>query len=145
MIKIKNISKHLLEKYPTGTKYLMFIDVIFYFSFINNQYCGAINDCNHKPFTYFWQWWYRHRIEADVDVVEMHDSDISDYTYERTLLMEQRNEMLKEMRVSDKKRGRMVSSLHAWLFMLNHWFIFTKKYLQIFAYIINNSIIKLKI
>ena len=53
--------------------------------------------------------WYHHRIEADVDVVEMHDSDISDYTYERTLLMEQRNEMLKEMRVSDKKRGRMVS------------------------------------
>ena len=39
----------------------------------------------------------------------MHDSDISDYTYERTLLMEQRNDMLKEMRVSDKKRGRMVS------------------------------------
>lgn len=50
---------------------------------------------------------YHLRIEADVDVVEMHDSDISDYTYERTLLMEQRNEMLKEMRVSDKKRGRM--------------------------------------
>ena len=39
----------------------------------------------------------------------MHDTDISDYTYERTLLMEQRNEMLKEMRVSDKKKGRMVS------------------------------------
>ena len=52
---------------------------------------------------------FQRRIEADVDVVEMHDSDISDYTYERTLLMEQRNEMLKEMRVSDKKRGRMVS------------------------------------
>ena len=42
----------------------------------------------------------------------MHDSDISDYTYERTLLMEQRNEMLKEMRVSDKKRGRMVSNIN---------------------------------
>merc|ERR1719232_1081149 len=51
---------------------------------------------------------YHLRIEADVDVVEMHDSAISEYTYERTLLMEQRNEMLKEMRVSDKKRGRMV-------------------------------------
>ena len=38
----------------------------------------------------------------------MHDSDISDYTYERTLLMEQRNEMLKEMRVSDKRKGKMV-------------------------------------
>ena len=51
---------------------------------------------------------YACRIEADVEVVEMHDSDISDYTYERTLLMEQRNEMLKEMRVSDKRKGKMV-------------------------------------
>ena len=55
------------------------------------------------------------RIEADVDVVEMHDSDISDYTYERTLLMEQRNEMLKEMRVSDKRRGKMVSRNIGWV------------------------------
>ena len=49
------------------------------------------------------------RIEADVEVVEMNDSDISDYTYERTLLMEQRNEMLKEMKVSDKRKNKMVS------------------------------------
>ena len=41
-------------------------------------------------------------------MVEMQDSDISDYTYERTLLMEQRNEMLKEMKVSDKRKGKMV-------------------------------------
>ena len=53
------------------------------------------------------------RIEADVEVVEMHDSDISSYTYERTLLMEQRNEMLKEMRVSDKRKGKMVSPLQS--------------------------------
>ena len=49
------------------------------------------------------------RIEAEVDVVELHDSDISDYTYERTLLLEQRNEMLKEMQLSEKRRGKMVS------------------------------------
>ena len=49
------------------------------------------------------------RIDADVEVVEMHDSDVSAYTYERTLLMEQRNEMLHEMRVSKKARARMVS------------------------------------
>ena len=47
-------------------------------------------------------------------MVEMHDSDISDYTYERTLLMEQRNEMLKEMRVSDKRKGKMVSLTLFW-------------------------------
>ena len=42
-------------------------------------------------------------------MVELDDSAISEYTYERTLLMEQRNEMLKEMRVSDKRKGKMVS------------------------------------
>ena len=52
------------------------------------------------------------RIEADVDVVELDDSAISEYTYERTLLMEQRNEMLKEMRVSDKRKGKMVWIFH---------------------------------
>jgi potassium/chloride transporter 4/5/6 len=56
---------------------------------------------------------YSNRIEAEVDVVELHDSDISDYTYERTLLMEQRNEMLKEMQVSEKRRGKMVSTINS--------------------------------
>jgi len=54
---------------------------------------------------------FNSRIEADIEVVELHDSDISDYTYERTLLMEQRNEMLKEMQVSEKCRGKMVSKI----------------------------------
>merc|ERR1712038_648560 len=51
---------------------------------------------------------YHLRIEADVFVEELDDSAISEYTYERTLLMEQRNEMLKEMRVSDKRKGKMI-------------------------------------
>ena len=51
---------------------------------------------------------YIFRIEADVFVEELDDAAISEYTYERTLLMEQRNEMLKEMRVSEKRRGKMV-------------------------------------
>merc|ERR1719220_683990 len=50
---------------------------------------------------------YHLRIEADVFVEELDDAAISEYTYERTLLMEQRNEMLKEMRVSEKRRGKM--------------------------------------
>ncbi len=49
----------------------------------------------------------------------MQESDISDYTYERTLLMEQRNEMLKEMKVSEKRRGKMVSSLNRLRLILN--------------------------
>ncbi|KAF7653555.1 hypothetical protein LDENG_00081430 [Lucifuga dentata] len=43
---------------------------------------------------------YHLRIEAEVEVVEMHDSDISAYTYERTLMMEQRSQMLRQMRLS---------------------------------------------
>jgi len=54
---------------------------------------------------------YQLRIDAEVEVVEMHDSDVSAYTYERTLIMEQRNEMLHEMRVSKKSRAKMVDSL----------------------------------
>uniref|UniRef100_A0A8B9LTP8 Solute carrier family 12 member 6 n=1 Tax=Astyanax mexicanus TaxID=7994 RepID=A0A8B9LTP8_ASTMX len=49
---------------------------------------------------------YHLRIEADVEVVEMHDSDISAYTYERTLMMEQRSQMLRQMRLSKSDREK---------------------------------------
>ncbi|XP_070583223.1 solute carrier family 12 member 6 isoform X2 [Erythrolamprus reginae] len=49
---------------------------------------------------------YHLRIEAEVEVVEMHDSDISAYTYERTLMMEQRCQMLRQMRLSKTERER---------------------------------------
>nr|XP_020442524.1 solute carrier family 12 member 6 isoform X2 [Monopterus albus] len=49
---------------------------------------------------------YHLRIEAEVEVVEMHDSDISAYTYERTLMMEQRSQMLRRMRLSKSDRER---------------------------------------
>merc|ERR1719433_1580472 len=55
---------------------------------------------------------YHLRIEADVDVIEMHDSDVSAYTYERTLMMEQRNEMLHDMRVSKKNQSKLENSDH---------------------------------
>uniref|UniRef100_A0A673N3I7 Solute carrier family 12 member 4-like n=1 Tax=Sinocyclocheilus rhinocerous TaxID=307959 RepID=A0A673N3I7_9TELE len=51
---------------------------------------------------------YQLRLEAEVEVVEMHDSDISAYTYERTLMMEQRSQMLKQMRLSSAERDREV-------------------------------------
>uniref|UniRef100_A0A8D3C1H8 Solute carrier family 12 member 6 n=1 Tax=Scophthalmus maximus TaxID=52904 RepID=A0A8D3C1H8_SCOMX len=53
---------------------------------------------------------YHLRIEAEVEVVEMHDSDISAYTYERTLMMEQRSQMLRQMRLSKSDRDKEVSS-----------------------------------
>ncbi|XP_046751316.1 solute carrier family 12 member 4 isoform X2 [Diprion similis] len=46
---------------------------------------------------------YHLRIEAEVEVVEMMDSDISAYTYERTLMMEQRYQMLRELRLNKKE------------------------------------------
>ncbi|XP_073763941.1 solute carrier family 12 member 6 isoform X1 [Danio rerio] len=49
---------------------------------------------------------YHLRIDAAVEVVEMHDSDISAYTYERTLMMEQRSQMLRQMRLSKSDREK---------------------------------------
>ncbi|XP_021354279.1 solute carrier family 12 member 4-like isoform X2 [Mizuhopecten yessoensis] len=46
---------------------------------------------------------YHLRIEAEVEVVEMANYDISAYTYERTLMMEQRTEILKAMRGGGSK------------------------------------------
>ncbi len=70
-----------------------------------------ISHYSKKKIIFIHKTFYSNRIEAEVDVVELHDSDISDYTYERTLLMEQRNEMLKEMQVSEKRRGKMVRTI----------------------------------
>ena len=39
------------------------------------------------------------------------DHDISAYTYERTLMMEQRNEMLKEMRMKKREVASQVSQI----------------------------------
>ncbi|PSN31506.1 Solute carrier family 12 member 6 [Blattella germanica] len=55
---------------------------------------------------------YHLRIEAEVEVVEMMDSDISAYTYERTLMMEQRNQMLRELRLNKKESLGVVSFIY---------------------------------
>lgn len=54
---------------------------------------------------------YHLRIEAEVEVVEMTDNDISAYTYERTLMMEQRNQMLRELRLNKKESLGMVQAI----------------------------------
>lgn len=54
---------------------------------------------------------YHLRIDADVEVVEMNDSDISAYTYERTLMMEQRTEMLKQLRLNRRETLSMVQTI----------------------------------
>ncbi|XP_076657034.1 solute carrier family 12 member kcc isoform X2 [Halictus rubicundus] len=54
---------------------------------------------------------YDLRIEAEVEIVEMMDSDISAYTYERTLMMEQRNQMLRELRLNKKETLGVVQTL----------------------------------
>uniref|UniRef100_A0A669CVC7 Solute carrier family 12 member 5 n=1 Tax=Oreochromis niloticus TaxID=8128 RepID=A0A669CVC7_ORENI len=55
---------------------------------------------------------YHLRIDAVVEVVEMHDSDISAYTYEKTLVMEQRSQMLKQINLTKNEREREVQLIH---------------------------------
>uniref|UniRef100_A0A4W6EIU3 Solute carrier family 12 member 5b n=1 Tax=Lates calcarifer TaxID=8187 RepID=A0A4W6EIU3_LATCA len=52
---------------------------------------------------------YHLRIDAEVEVVEMHDSDISAYTYEKTLVMEQRSQILKQMHLTKNEMEREVN------------------------------------
>ncbi|KAM6976565.1 solute carrier family 12 member 7 [Aplochiton taeniatus] len=54
---------------------------------------------------------YHLRLDAEVEVVEMHDSDISAFTYEKTLVMEQRSQMLKQMQLSRNEREREIQSI----------------------------------
>uniref|UniRef100_A0A3B3UMN5 Solute carrier family 12 member 5b n=1 Tax=Poecilia latipinna TaxID=48699 RepID=A0A3B3UMN5_9TELE len=51
---------------------------------------------------------YHLRIDAAVEVVEMLDSDISAYTYEKTLVMEQRSQILKQMHLTKNEMEREV-------------------------------------
>lgn len=55
---------------------------------------------------------YHLRLDAVVEVVEMHDSDISAFTYEKTLVMEQRTQMLKQMQLSRTEREREAQLIH---------------------------------
>ncbi|KAG8565547.1 hypothetical protein GDO81_012902 [Engystomops pustulosus] len=54
---------------------------------------------------------YHLRINAEIEVVEMHDSDISAYTYEKTLVMEQRSQILKQMHLTKTEREREIQSI----------------------------------
>ncbi|XP_054458614.1 solute carrier family 12 member 7-like isoform X2 [Anoplopoma fimbria] len=55
---------------------------------------------------------YHLRLDAVVEVVEMQESDISAFTYEKTLVMEQRSQMLKQMQLSRTEREREAQLIH---------------------------------
>ncbi|XP_051825762.1 solute carrier family 12 member 7 isoform X1 [Antechinus flavipes] len=55
---------------------------------------------------------YHLRISAEVEVVEMVENDISAFTYEKTLMMEQRSQMLKQMQLSKNEREREAQLIH---------------------------------
>ncbi|XP_051796775.1 solute carrier family 12 member 7 isoform X7 [Acanthochromis polyacanthus] len=55
---------------------------------------------------------YHLRLDAEVEVVEMQDNDISAFTYEKTLMMEQRSQMLKQMHLSRTEREREAQLIH---------------------------------
>lgn len=48
--------------------------------------------------------------DISVSVLAQHDNDISAFTYEKTLVMEQRSQMLKQMQLSRTEREREVTS-----------------------------------
>ncbi len=50
------------------------------------------------------------RILNELFFLQQMDSDISAYTYERTLMMEQRNQMLKEMQLNKRETGGVVNN-----------------------------------
>ncbi|XP_061591860.1 solute carrier family 12 member 5b [Cololabis saira] len=54
---------------------------------------------------------YHLRIDAAVEVVEMVDNDISAYTYEKTLIMEQRSQILKQMHLTKNEMEREIQSI----------------------------------
>uniref|UniRef100_A0A4W6ELG1 Solute carrier family 12 member 5b n=1 Tax=Lates calcarifer TaxID=8187 RepID=A0A4W6ELG1_LATCA len=57
---------------------------------------------------------YHLRIDAEVEVVEMvRDFDISAYTYEKTLVMEQRSQILKQMHLTKNEMEREVQLIHS--------------------------------
>uniref|UniRef100_A0A667FT51 Solute carrier family 12 member 7 n=1 Tax=Lynx canadensis TaxID=61383 RepID=A0A667FT51_LYNCA len=55
---------------------------------------------------------YHLRISAQVEVVEMGENDISAFTYEKTLMMEQRSQMLRQMQLSKTEREREAQLIH---------------------------------
>eukprot|EP00731_Ephydatia_muelleri_P026279 Em0018g379a len=56
---------------------------------------------------------YQLRMQAEVHIIEMPDSDISAYTYERTLIMEQRNDLLTKLRLNKSEAKGDVQNLIA--------------------------------
>ncbi|CAM9240606.1 unnamed protein product [Bubo scandiacus] len=54
---------------------------------------------------------YHLRLNAEVEVVEMLENDISAFTYEKTLMMEQRSQMLKQMQLSKNEREREIQGI----------------------------------
>ncbi|KAG8036577.1 hypothetical protein G9C98_003899 [Cotesia typhae] len=54
---------------------------------------------------------YNLRIDGEIEIVEMMDSDISAYTVERTLVMEQRNQMLRELQLNKKESQGLVQAV----------------------------------
>ncbi|CAJ0931311.1 unnamed protein product, partial [Mesorhabditis belari] len=62
---------------------------------------AQLEDNNVQMKTDLEKFLYHLRIDAQVIVIEMQDSDISDYTYERTIRMEERTKLLRGMKSSE--------------------------------------------
>ncbi|CAB3409718.1 unnamed protein product [Caenorhabditis bovis] len=65
---------------------------------------AQLEDNNVQMKTDLEKFLYHLRIDAQVNVIEMTDSDISDYTYERTMKMEERSKLLKNLNKADREK-----------------------------------------
>ena len=68
------------------------------------------------------------RIDAEVKVVELDATDVSAYTYERTLIMEQRNQLIRNLK-AHKRQGNYTSILGPGLCSFRKIFIYSTFYL----------------
>ena len=57
------------------------------------------------------QFLYQVRINAEVSIIELPDSDISAYTHERTVLMEERQQMLEQIKLSRRERRTFIQDI----------------------------------
>ena len=65
---------------------------------------AQLEDNNVQMKTDLEKFLYQLRIDAEVHVIEMPNSDISEYTYERTLKTEERAKMMKHLNKADREK-----------------------------------------
>lgn len=114
----------------TCTVHWTFIYFIYYQANQSDFYCIRLTCFNtnsisqHILYIFFAISLLSHNLTIDIRQM---NSDISAYTYERTLMMEQRNQMLRELRLNKKESLGVVSSLKRLFLSIQYIFSLYRK------------------